>query len=83
MPERTPREDSVIVATNARRHLANALDGLDVILEDEDGSVEMSERRAVRSAVAHVLRAIRDLNEGAAELSGLSEVPVHVDKVRR
>lgn len=68
---RTPREDSVVVATGVREHLATALDGLDVLIEDNDGSLTLSERRAMKMAREGLLAVIRDLNKAPA-LTGLT-----------
>jgi lysine/ornithine N-monooxygenase len=74
MSSRTPREDSVVVATGVRKHLATALDGLDVLVEDDDGSITISERRALKMAREGLLAVIRDLNS-APELTGLQTAP--------
>lgn len=70
MSIRTPREDSVVVATRARNSLATALDALDVLLEDGEDEITMSERRALKTGREAVLSAIRQLNDAPA-LTGL------------
>lgn len=79
MSFRTPREDSVLVATGVRNHLATALDGLDVLIDDDDGSLTLSERRAIKAGREAVLSAIRQLND-APELTGLTDLDIRQPK---
>lgn len=71
MSDRSAREDAVVVATRVRNDLTRAMEGLDVLLEDDANETTLSERRALRAALHGVLSSIRNLND-APDLTGLT-----------